>query len=174
VPKPSSEGFGMPDTFYWDACVFLSAVNGDPARLPHIEAMLDAASKGDLVVLTSTLSKVEVAFGATEQQARALDPEVEAKIDELWDSGSPVKLVEFHELLASDARGLIRKAVAKGWSLRPADAVHLATAMRYRAGKFHTYDDRLQKFTGDIGIAIEEPVAPQPQMSLPPGQGTTP
>jgi len=160
----------MGDTYYWDACVFLASVNGDPARLPHIEAMLDAASKGDIVILTSTLSKVEVAFGANEQQNHALDPEVEARIDQLWDTGSPVKLVEFHELLAEDARGLIRLALTKEWSLRPADAVHLATAMRYRAGSFHTYDNKLPRYSGEIGITIEEPIAPAPMMPLPPGE----
>jgi predicted nucleic acid-binding protein len=158
----------MTDAFYWDACVFLAAVNGDPARLPHIEAMLDAASKGDIVILTSTLSKVEVAFGASEQLHKVLDPAVEEKIEQLWDTGSPVKVVEFHEVLADDARRLIRHAVEKGWSLRPADAVHLATAMRHKATCFHTYDTRLPKFTGVIGIAVEEPISSAPMLPLPP------
>ncbi len=128
--------------------------------------MLDAASKGDIVIFTSTLSKVEVAFGATEQQAGALDPAVEARIDELWSTGSPVKLVEFHELLAQDARGLIRRAIAKGWSLKPADAIHLATAMRHRATVCHTYDPGMPKFASEIGIPIEEPIATAPMLAL--------
>ena len=169
APKPSSESFGMPDTFYWDSCVFLSAVNGDAGRLPHIESFLDSASKGDVVILTSTVSKVEVAFGAAEQLSQALDPAVENKINELWDTGSPVKLVEFHELLAEDARALMRQALTKGWSLRPLDAVHLATAMRYKSDRFHTYDAGLQKFSGQIGITIEEPISPTPMLPMSPG-----
>jgi predicted nucleic acid-binding protein len=161
----------MADTFYWDACVFLAAVNGEPGRLQNIEAMMDAASKGEIVILTSTLSKVEVAFGASEQQQKALDADVEAKIDELWSTGSPVKLVEFHELLADDARRLIRLGLSRGWSLRSADAVHLATAMRYRADSFHTYDTKLPKYSGQIGITIEEPIAQAPFLPLSQGNG---
>ena len=164
----------MPDTFYWDSCVFLAAVNGEPERLQHIEAMMDAASKGEIVILTSTLSKVEVAFGASEQQRQELDPRVEDRIDELWSTGSPVKLVEFHELLADDARRLIRFAITKGWSLRSADAVHLATAMRHRADSYHTYDEKLPKYSGEIGITIEEPTAPAPYLPLPPTQPRPP
>ena len=44
----------MPDQkrLYWDACVFLAAVNGEMERVPHIDALMDAADKGDLVIFT--------------------------------------------------------------------------------------------------------------------------
>jgi predicted nucleic acid-binding protein len=158
----------MADAYYWDACVFLALVNGEPARLQHIESMMEAASKGELVILTSTFSKVEVALGASEQQAKVLDKAVEDKIDELWGTGSPVKLVEFHELLADDARNLIRQGITRGWSLKPTDALHLATAMRHGTVAFHTYDKPLRKYSGQIGITIEEPVSPAPYLPLPP------
>lgn len=48
----------MPDPprrVYWDACVFLSFINGYPDRVPTIEALLDEAAKGDLELLTSVL-----------------------------------------------------------------------------------------------------------------------
>jgi hypothetical protein len=45
-------------------------------------------------------------------------------------SSSPVKLVEFHRLIAEDARDLMRIALTKGWSLKPLDAVHLSSAQR--------------------------------------------
>lgn len=156
----------MTDAVYWDACVFLSVVNRIPERLPDLEAMMDAASKGDLRIYTSTLSKVEVAFAAGEQTKGTLDPAVEAQIDELWGTGSPVKMVEFHDVLASDARQLIRDALPKGWSLRPADAIHLATAARHRVSEVHTYDTPLLKYKDLIGIPILHPKAQAPMMSL--------
>jgi hypothetical protein len=51
-----------PNRFYWDACVFLAAVNGETDRVPHIDALMDAASKGDILIFTSTVSIVEVSF----------------------------------------------------------------------------------------------------------------
>ena len=36
--------------------------------------------------------------------------------------------VEFHQGIAQIAKALIREALIQGWSLRPADAIHLATA----------------------------------------------
>jgi len=39
--------------------------------------------------------------------------------------------VEFYELIADRARGLMRQAITQGWgSLQPADAIHLATAQQ--------------------------------------------
>lgn len=153
-------------TYYWDACVLLALVNGEAARLPDLEALLDAASKSEITILTSTVSKVEVAFGAAEQQRGALDAGVEAKISQLWDTGSPVKLVDFHEILADDARGLIRKAMVGTWSLKGLDAIHLATAIRHKADAFHTYDGQLLSIAKHFGVIAEEPSAPQPMMPL--------
>src|SRR5215213_6068753 len=99
----------MPDAVrlvYWDACVFLAYVNADPARLPAIEALLDAASKpdGGVKIISSTLSIAEVAWAAAEQTGQALDPDAEAKIDALWIDRSAVTLVEIHQFIAREAR----------------------------------------------------------------------
>ena len=69
----------MPDdrTFiYWDANVFLSYIDGDPARLPTLDAILaDSANPESLVqIATSTLSIVEVAFAIEEKTKGVLDP----------------------------------------------------------------------------------------------------
>jgi hypothetical protein len=89
---------------------------------------------------------VEVAYGLTEQQGKALDPEVEDKIGKLWLPDSPVKVVELHRDIADKARRFIREAMIKDWSLKPADAIHLATAAYMEAIEFHTYDGELTKF----------------------------
>jgi hypothetical protein len=69
----------MPDEprlTYWDAACFTSYINGDPHRLPHLESVLDEAlrSKGKALVVTSVLSKVEVAFSVQERAARQPAP----------------------------------------------------------------------------------------------------
>jgi len=49
-------------------------------------------------------------------------------------------------------------SIVKGWALKPADAIHLATAKRAAVTEFHTYDaQRLEKFTILTGYKIIEP-----------------
>ena len=72
----------MPDTptiIYWDSSAFLSYVNEHPDRISTLEALLESSANGTIELYTSTISHVEVAFGASEQQRRRLDPEIERK-----------------------------------------------------------------------------------------------
>ena len=149
---------------YWDACVVLSYINADSERLPVLEELLAEARRGEARIVTSTLSVVEVAFAAEEQRRQAPDPATEAQIDALWTPGSVIILAEFHFGIARRARALMREAMARGWSLKPPDAIHLATALQHSADRYHTYDDRLSKYAGISGLIIAEPHAVQPQL----------
>lgn len=164
--------FGMPDRpprlrLYWDACVFLSYINELPDRLPDIEALLDEAKRGEIQIITSTVSVAEVAFGAAEQDARALDPAVAERIDSLWALGSPVQLVDLHLLITEEAKALRRTGVPQGWTgLRTADALHLATAKHEAVDELNTYSKDLRRYATAIGRPIRPPVATQPQLGL--------
>src|SRR5437879_4848464 len=125
MPMPDKK---PPPKHGWDADVLLSYVDGDVARLPDIDEMLRQARKNELEIVTSAISTVEVAYGASERNNAALDPAVEGQIEELWAPGSPIKVVEFHPLIGRLARSLVRDAMTKGWRLSPRDAIHLATA----------------------------------------------
>ncbi len=152
---------------YWDACVWQTYVNGEPLdRLPIIDQILLESAKDDGAVrlFTSEVSKVEVAFVVYEQQAGKLDPNAEAAIDGLWADRSALDITEYHALLGSTARWLIRTAVGKGWALKPMDAIHLATAKWLNVDEFHTYDERLFKFSQDVGFGIMRPNLLQPPL----------
>lgn len=146
-----------PQRIYWDACVFLSYVNEDAGRVNDIQTLLDEAGRNELEIVTSTVSIVEVAFGAAERKNSALSTDMEAKIRRLWEPASPVNMVEFHTLIAEVAQRLSRSGIPEGWSLKPMDAIHLSTARRMRVDAFHTYDDRLKKWTSKVGYPIGEP-----------------
>jgi predicted nucleic acid-binding protein len=156
MPKKTSAGLSL----YWDACVFLSAINANRERLPIITALLDDCDAGNLSIYTSYLSVTEVAFAESEKTTSVLDDTIEEKINKLWQPPSPINLVEVDPFVIWNAKALMRKAIRKSWSLKPADAIHLATAQRIGVSYFHTYDTgKLARFSDLTGFPIEEPRA---------------
>ena len=127
---------GNAPLIYWDANVMLSYINEYANRQPTIEALLYDGENGLIELVTSTISLVEVAFAQAEKDAQSLDAKVEAKIDKLWYPIGPIRLVEFHRLIAQQARGLLRLAMSTGQHLRPPDAIHLATAKDQGCSEF--------------------------------------
>lgn len=106
------------------------------------------------------------AFVLHEKTAQALDAGVESSIDALWTDRYAVKLIDFHEGIARDARTLIRGAVASGTSLKPGDAVHLASARALGCAEFHTYSKDLPRYSDLTGLSILEPYIPQGQLAV--------
>ena len=155
----------MPDEasrIYWDSNVLLSYINDHPDRVPIIEELFRQARAGDIELFTSAVSRVEVAFAAAEKAEGSLDTTVEEQIDTLWAPGSPVKTVEFYDLIGDRARALMRQGIAQGWgSLKPIDAIHLATAQQMAVAEFHTYCERLQAWSGHLGFPVTEPQTAQ-------------
>lgn len=158
----------MPDApprYYWDANVFLSYIHQVPERTPDIDALLDAARDHKIEIVTSTLSIVEVAFGAEEEFGGNMSVEIEGAIEKLWASPSPIKMVDFSPLIGRVARRLIRQARERGWSLKPADAIHLGTAQQMVATRFHTFEKgKLDKYGPICGFTVQEPQAAEPQL----------
>jgi predicted nucleic acid-binding protein len=146
------------------ANVFLHYIEGTAAYFTTLQGLLRRASTGnDLEIVTSTLSIAEVAFSAAERQRAALDPLIEQAIQALWDDRSAVNLADVSILVVSEARDLIRRSIASGWTgLKPADAIHLATAKRLRVNEFHTYEARrLDKYGPYLGCDVKEPSTDQ-------------
>ncbi|MHB8718107.1 MAG: type II toxin-antitoxin system VapC family toxin [Candidatus Dormibacteria bacterium] len=152
----------MPDdsSYYWDSCVFLAWINGEPDRVDTVDSLLRDAGKGSVTIYTSVLTSVEVAFGADEKLG-GLDAEVARKIANLWLPSSPIKVIECHPIIANGAVDLIRDGLHDGWSLKPMDALHLSSAQRQGVTAFHTYDlAKLARFSAAIGMPIEAPPDP--------------
>lgn len=143
--------------FYWDACVFLSAINGNEDRVPIIEAILEDCELGNVEIYTSMLSIVEVAFAETEKASKILSSEVEENIEALWLPPSPIRLIEIHEFVLRDAKKLMRLAIEKGFSLKPPDAIHLATSQRLEINEINTYDPKWFKYQSIINRKIAYP-----------------
>jgi predicted nucleic acid-binding protein len=150
----------MPDDLcrvYWDSNVILSYLNDVPDRVATIEELFRQARAEEIELLTSSISRVEVAFVESERESRELDADVEETINRLWQPGSPIKTVEFYDLIGDGARRLMRRGVSQGWGLlKPKDAIHLATAERMGVSEMHSYDNRVKKWSGELGFPITD------------------
>lgn len=74
----------MPDDprrVYWDANVPLSYLNGVPDRVPILDELFRKARAGEIELVTSAISRVEIAFIQSERDAGTLDQETEDAID---------------------------------------------------------------------------------------------
>ena len=158
-----------PRRIYWDSNVPLSYLNGVPERMPIVDELFRQARAGEIELLTSSISRVEVAFVQSEKSAKELDQQTEEAIDALWAPPSPIKTVEFYDLLGNRARALIRQGISQGWGqLKPMDAIHLATAQQMAVAEFHTYCERLQKWTDALGFPVTEPQTAQTVLGVQP------
>ena len=143
---------------YWDANTFLDELNPNSTHSRPLTELLSRSTAGELEIITSNLTVVEVAFSPAEAAANALDSEEDAKIRARWTDPQTVTIIPFSDAIAFNARSLMRAALAIGAGLKPADAVHLATAVWAEADVLHTYDRRLQSAARRLQvIAVEEP-----------------
>lgn len=152
---------------YLDANVFLAYVSREQGRTKVVRELLKHGDEGQRRLFTSTLSIVEVAFGAQEKEGRALRPETEDQIETLWsESGRPVVLVEPTASIMRKARGLIREEMVAGRRLTAADAVHLASAQAAGAKVFFTYEEAGRRSTWAelTGLDVTEPFVNQEPM----------
>ena len=146
-----------PRRVYWDANVSLSYLNDVADRVPTIEELLKQARAEEIELLTSSISRVEISFLQSEKDGETLDEDAEGAIEAFWSPGSPIKTVEFYDLIADSARALMRQGIEQGWgNLKPMDAIHLATAQRMEVAEMHSYDDRVKKWSGHLGFPITD------------------
>jgi len=145
--------------------LFFPTSNEDPDRIPTLDAILDEILSNDNdKIVTSVISKIEVAWVATEKERRALNTDQEARFDEFWNDSSVVELVDLNDEITHITRSLLRRAMEKGWGLRPNDAIHLATAEWVGAVEMNTYDEKLYKYHELIALDIKAPYAKQPKL----------
>ena len=122
---------------YWDSCVWLGLINGEPKKKRAVEYTYNAAKTGSHEIWTSTLSHVEVfRIKGEEKNPKPYATGMLDKIEEMFEQDF-IKLVPVDLEVAKLARRLLREN--DGLTKRP-DAVHLASAIRWSIDSLHTYD----------------------------------
>lgn len=128
---------------YWDTCVFLAWIKGesrsDPEDNAGIRQCVDEAKAGDVLILTSDITRIEVLdcrFDTEEQRQVFADflrrPEVECRPVDNRVAAKAHDIRDYYQARAEENGGR---------TLRTPGAIDLATAIYYEASEMHTFDD---------------------------------
>jgi predicted nucleic acid-binding protein len=146
---------------YWDANPFCIVLNNESERLEACLAVLRAAESGELKIVTSALTLAEV---VRTKDAR-ISPGKEAVLSDFFQNDFLV-FVSVEWFVGNRARQLMHQHPA----LKPMDALHVATAIRAKVSEMHTYDRKLIRLSGKVGVpplTICPPSVPDPTLQFP-------
>lgn len=143
---------------YLDADVYLALIKGEAGRVEIAAQLLRAGEGGRIAVVASTLLYAEVCGHGEVRTAPETGP-VEAKITAFFEGGF-IEWVEVDLAVSRLARHMSRR-----YSLRGADAIHLATAVRAKCHTLMTWNKR----DFPIGQTVDGVDVRQPALL---GQGT--
>jgi len=127
---------------YWDSSCFLAWLLPEPPRVPACRGVLHAAERGELVIVTSAIALAEVVKLKGQPRLKA---EQEKKIKAFFENDYII-IRNADRFVCEAARDLI-------WQhphLNHKDAVHLATAIRFRAESLDTFDSDLTSLNGQL------------------------
>jgi predicted nucleic acid-binding protein len=126
----------LPRRLYWDSCSFLGLINPSEPKHPDCRAVWEQAKRGDAILFTTFFTFAEVfkakCEGTTKPLAEAQDRQIEAMLRQSW-----VQPMLVDERIGTAARRLMRQHPE---CKKPADAIHLATALALNVDEMHTYD----------------------------------
>lgn len=127
---------GKKRIFYWDANVFIAWLKGEtywPSNV--IIGMTDVArevSEGRAILCTSAVTKTEILQGTLTQEQKT-------KLADLMQR-SNVVLIAADERITDRASAIREHYNTKGNKIKTPDAIHLATAILYKADEMQTMD----------------------------------
>lgn len=133
----------MAKRIYWDADVYISYLGNTPGRIETVSGILKQAQDNDQPVYTSAFTRVEVAFVEGERDDGLLKEDAERLLDNLWEDRKITRIIEISSWIERKARELMRAGMQMGVRrLKPADAIHLASAEFVKVDELHTYNMR--------------------------------
>ena len=138
---------------YWDACTFLGLLKNESDKVDECISVIKAAQDGDVIIVTSALTFIEVV--KLEKGQPKLPKESEEKIRAFF-RHDWIYIYDVDRKIGESARELIWQYE----SLKPKDATHVATAMRAKVDVLDTFDDYLIKLSEKIGdppLVIKRP-----------------
>lgn len=152
------------DRRYWDSDCFLGWLQAEPDKEADCEQVLQAASDGKIIIVTSALTIAEV----LNLRGRPRLPADRREQTKAFFRNDYIVVRNVTRRMAEAAREYV-------WDhgIKPKDALHVATALDAGLSLLNTFDGDLIAKSGRIGSAfltIERPSVSQLQLALrPPG-----
>lgn len=151
------------DRRYWDANAFLGWFLAEQDKVSLCETVIRACERGECEIVTSAVSLTEVIKLKGEEPLKEAD---EQKIKDFFENDY-ILIANLDRFIGEKARHLIWKHP----SLKPKDALHLATAIHVECPYLDTFDRDLLTLNGKLEgtqIHIGKPDLPmQEDLQLP-------
>ena len=161
---------GNTPIYYWDSCLFLAWLKDEERKageMDGVREVIERAKRREAKIITSVLTSVEVLSGKIPAGMDTLFNGMMKRINQI---SMDIKVAN----LAHDIRNEYAKTGDK--TVSTPDAIHLSTAILYRATEFHTFDGDssrkslgLLQLSGDVAghkLIICKPEAKRPQFDL--------
>ena len=145
--------------FYWDANAFLSFFQEVPGQVVSCRQVLEAVERGEATIVTSALTLTEVVYIKGRVKMTSKDEDlIEGMFEKPY-----IVLIDVDRRTAENARHLLWRFA----SLKPKDAIHVASALITKANALHTFDEGLLKLNGKIeSLKISRPALRQAELPL--------
>jgi predicted nucleic acid-binding protein len=152
-----------PRNVYWDTCTWLGLINQEADKIGRCRHIVAEARAGNIQIWTSAFTLAEVfkknCNGTPAGLAAAKDADFEQYIEQDF-----LTIVQVDYDIGVQARRLLRTHTKLK---KPADAIHLATAVLSNVEELHTFDaDNLTPLSGQVnrqdGVALTICFPPEP------------
>lgn len=165
---------GTDPIYYWDSCLFLAWIKDEErptGEMDGVREVVERFKRREVKIITSVLTTTEVLESRFPAGMKRL-------VDGMMKRVSRVSMDTKVAAMAHDLRDhYAAKAPGTGGKmLAVPDAIHLATAILYRATEFHTFDSGkygksigLLQLSGNVAghrLTICKPRARNPQLDL--------
>ena len=134
---------------YWDSCAFLALIQNEHGRADACQETLTEAQGGHFIIFTSALTLAETLWMRSGPKLG----EEKARILNNFFRRSFIRVLNVDRAIAERAQRLVWDG-----SVKPKDAIHIATALRYKCELLETFDGPLIQLSGALeGLEIREP-----------------
>jgi predicted nucleic acid-binding protein len=140
-----------PQPLYWDTDVFIHRFQKTLEHIAILEQLTDAAERGEIVFVQSAFTIAEL---VKDPEGEKLTEAQETLIEDFFENDFVIVRTLTEQI------AFLSRRIAREYSVKPGDAVHIATAVFWKVPILHTYDNKLlnkTKLMEDLSIRIEKP-----------------
>jgi hypothetical protein len=148
------------ERIYWDTDAFLGWLQEEPGKIELCRGTIHRAEAGEVLIVTSALTMAEVIW----RKGGPKLPQDKMAVLRKFFRRSYIRVVNVTRAIAEQSQEVV-------WnnSIKPKDAVHVATALNAKCPILETFDKGLLEESGKVGdppLTIRKPI-PAAQGRLP-------